>query len=79
MKIKKAAMDALDASKPCDTYIGKVKSTSPLKISVGQKLILSKDFLDVTTTADKSMKAGSRVLLIRKNGGQKYTVIDTLK
>lgn len=72
-------MDAVDASKPCTTYVGKVKKLSPLQISVGQKLVLDADFLDITTTANEKMKKGSRVLLIRQAGGQKYSIIDTLK
>lgn len=77
--IKRAAIEAVSASKPCDTNVGKVTSLSPLTIAVGQKIVLSSAFLDVTTTAAERMKSGSRVLLIRQSGGQKYTVVDTLK
>lgn len=76
--IKKAAVEAVNASKPCATYVGKVKTVSPLKVAVGQKMILEKDFLDITTTANERMEKGSKVLLIRQAGGQKYTIIDTL-
>lgn len=77
--IKKAALEAVAASKPCTTYVGKVKSASPLQIQVGQKLVLDDEFVDVTQTAAERMATGSRVLLIRQAGGQKYTAIDTLK
>ena len=76
--IKKAAVEAVNASKPCTTCVGKIKTVSPLRVSVGQKMILDRDFLDVTTTARERLKKGSRVLLIRQAGGQKYTIIDTL-
>ena len=39
--IKRAALDAVEASKPSDFCFGKVESISPLKIKIEQKLILS--------------------------------------
>lgn len=79
--IKQAAMDAFYASKPCNTYIGKVTKASPLKISIGQKLVLDDDFLDVCErlTEEKTLKKNDRVLLIRQQGGQKYAVIDRIE
>lgn len=41
MSIKKAAVDAVEASKPCAVMFGKVTSTSPLKVNVEQKLTLT--------------------------------------
>lgn len=38
--IKKSALEAVEASKPCDFYFGKVTSVSPLKILVEQKMTL---------------------------------------
>lgn len=76
--IKQCAIEAMIASKPCNTCIGKVTKMKPLTISVGQKMLLDSDFLDITSTANEKMKKGSRVFLIRQQGGQKYTIIDTL-
>ena len=39
--MKKAAVDAVDASRPANMVFGKVISDSPLKIKVDQKLILT--------------------------------------
>lgn len=39
--MKKAAIEAVDASKPANMVFGKVISISPLKIKVDQKLILT--------------------------------------
>lgn len=39
--IKKAAVEAVNASKPANMVFGKVVSESPLKIKVDQKLILT--------------------------------------
>lgn len=38
--LKKAAVDAVDASKPVNVYFGEVLSASPLKINVEQKMVL---------------------------------------
>lgn len=77
--IKRAAMEAFEASKPCTTCTGQVKEVLPLRISLDQKKVLDGDFLDVTSTAKEKIKKGSSVLLIRQAGGQKYSVIDTLE
>ncbi|MDL2301336.1 DUF2577 domain-containing protein [Lachnospiraceae bacterium OttesenSCG-928-D06] len=38
--MKKAALDAMESSKPVAVYFGEVQSVSPLKINVEQKMIL---------------------------------------
>lgn len=55
--IKKAALDAVNASQPCDFLFGKVTSVKPLKILVEQKmtlgaaqLVLSRNVTDFKTT-----------------------------
>ena len=46
--IKKAALEAVNASKPADMTFGKVISENPLKIKVDQKLILTSAQLVLT-------------------------------
>jgi len=46
--IKKAALDAVEASKPCVVMFGKVTSITPLKINVEQKLTLTEAQLILT-------------------------------
>ena len=41
---KRAAIEAVDASKPCIIKLGRVKNVSPLKISLGQKKQLMRAF-----------------------------------
>ena len=71
-------MNAVEASKPCNAVTGKVQSTSPLKISIGQKMVLDKDFLALTDTAKGKIKEGANVLMLRQAGGQRYIVVDIL-
>lgn len=76
--IKRIAVNAVEASKPCNTFTGKVKSVTPLEISVGQKMVLDNDFLTLTSTAKEKITEGSNVLMLRQAGGQRYIVVDTL-
>lgn len=46
--IKKTALEAVDASQPCNVLFGTVTSTSPLQVNVNQKLILTSEFLVLT-------------------------------
>lgn len=46
--VKKAAVDAVNASKPANMVFGKVISTAPLKIKIDQKLILGAAQLALT-------------------------------
>lgn len=75
--IKKAAMDAVNASQPSDFCFGKVTSENPLKILVEQKMTLGKAQLVVTETVSKaSLKVNDEVVLLKKKGGQQYLIID---
>ncbi len=60
-KIKKAAVDAQESTKPVQVYFGKVTAASPLEIRVEQKLklserqlILTRSVTDYMTTVDVS-------------------------
>ena len=56
--MKKAGMQAVEASKPVNILFGKVISVSPLKINVEQKMTLSKAQLVLTrNVTDYSIKA----------------------
>ena len=64
--IKKAAVDAINASQPSDFCYGKVTSTSPLKILVEQKmtlgvaqLVLTRNVTDFTTMVTVDWKTES--------------------
>lgn len=46
--VKKAAVDAVNASQPADFYFGKVTSVKPLKILVEQKMTLGSAQLVLT-------------------------------
>lgn len=75
--IKQIAEEARKASKPCDFTYGQVISVNPLKISLNQQMILTSEFLVITQTANNAnLVIGDEVLLIKKEGGQDYALID---
>ena len=88
--VKQIALEAVEASKPCDYRTGVVTGINPLEIKISQTLTLDESFLDLArnvtdfeilvngqmTTIENALKVGEKVLMIRKSGGQRYTVID---
>lgn len=71
--VKKVALNAFEASNPVKLLFGKVISTDPVKIQVGELLTLTKEFLVINGTVFE----GDTVTLIRCQGGQKYVVLGT--
>lgn len=69
--IKKVALNAFEASNPVGLFFGKVISTDPVKIQVGEHLTLTRDFLVI----NGEVFDGDEVTLIRCQGGQKYVVL----
>lgn len=74
--IKKAAMEAVEASQPSDFCFGKVTSVKPIKILVEQKMVLSSAQLVLTKTAHNGLSVKDTVVLLKQKGGQKYLVLD---
>lgn len=75
--IKRIALDAVKAGKPCDIMVGTVEKEDPLKIKISGKVTLDRDFFHVTNTVIKSgLKKGDKVMVVRASGGQKYFVLD---
>lgn len=68
--VKKAAMDALNASQPSDFCFGKVTSTAPLRILVDQKMTLGMAQLVLTrNVSDFKMEITVDWLTGAKSGG----------
>lgn len=59
--IKRAAVDAVNATKPCDVVFGKVISENPLKIQIDQKLILEDAQLVLTSTVKRHRMRMKRI------------------
>lgn len=75
--IKQIAEEARKAAKPSDYFVGSVESNNPFKIRLSQKMILTSDFFLITQTLkNTTFQIGDRVLMLRKEGGQQYVLID---
>lgn len=85
--VKKAAVEAVEASTPANFMFGDVLSISPLQIRIDQKMTLGSAQLalcrQVTAytdnnglAIDNALKAGDKVVLGRIAGGQKFVVLD---
>ena len=59
--IKRAAVEAIDASNPCKIVYGTVTKTDPIEVKVSDSLILTKPLLVV----DSAVEVWEKVVLIR--------------
>jgi len=75
--IKQTVLETLEAMKPVAVMIGTITKTNPLEVTIDQKLKPDADFLIVPEAlAQKDLKVGDRVVLIRVQGGQQYLILD---
>ena len=74
--IKQAAVEAVEAAKPCAIVFGTVKSISPFSVTIDQKLTLTQSFLVITQRAKESLHTGDIAVMVRVQGGQQYLVLD---
>lgn len=90
--IKKAATEAVSASKPANIVFGKVISPAPLQVQLDQQIILgaaqlviarcllgySVTFDGVTKTVIPPLAAGETVIMAQLAGGQQYVILDRI-
>lgn len=74
--VKRAAIEAVEAAKPCTVLFGKVISTEPVKINIEQKITLTESQIILTKSIENNINIGDKVVLLRMQGGQKYIVLD---
>lgn len=74
--IKRAAIEAVDASKPATVVFGKVTSISPLKINVEQKMTLT-DMQLVLTRNVTDYTINMTVNHVTENHTHTHTITDT--
>lgn len=75
--MKQIAENVFEAMRPADWCYGKVISLSPFQVQIDQKLPLEKEFLAVRTgVSASSFKVGDMLILLKKQGGQEYLILD---
>ncbi len=75
--MKQIAKDVFDTLRPADWCYGTVISLDPFRVQIDQKTPLEKNFLEVRTgVSASSFKVGDTLILLKKQGGQQYLILD---
>ena len=75
--MKQIAENVFEARRPADWCYGKIISLDPFQVQIDQKLPLKKECLAVRTGVNaSSFKVGDKLILLRKQGGQEYLILD---
>ena len=72
--VKQASVSAIEAQQPFGILFGKVLSVDPLKVKVGELLVLQGKQLYL----DSMVYKDEEVILVKQQGGQKYLVLSTI-
>lgn len=72
--VKKAAIDAVKAQKPCDVMYATVQSVNPVSIRLESSMIVPEEMLILTRNIISQISINDSVAVIRKQGGQKYLI-----
>jgi hypothetical protein len=73
--IKRAAVDAFNASNPLAIFTGTVESLNPLRVKVDDRLVLNNPHL-VMSQKTAEIEEGSSVMVMRVQGGSKFVILD---
>lgn len=71
--IKKAAVEAVEATHPMNLVFGRVVAVSPLSVRLDQQRTIPARFL--LRLSGPALEAGNYVALLRMQGGQKYLIL----
>lgn len=75
--IKRAAVDAVDCTKPVQVIFGTVMQADPLKIKLEQKIIIeSAHMIPTSSFKSATFTPGDRLSLLQMQGGQKFIYLD---
>ena len=74
--IKKAAIEAVENSKPVKIYYGTVLDDST-SVKIDQKFTITKDFIVISNRMkEEGLSSGDKVILLQEQGGQKFIILD---
>lgn len=74
--IKRIAIEVFNASKPCDYYVGRVKSVSPSLVIHVCDIDIDDYFLLISSTLKSSLSVNDKVVCFRKQGGNEFYVAE---
>ena len=75
--IKKAAIEAMEASEPTGLFVGRVESEEPLRVRLNQRLTLSEERILFLKDEDPP-EEDDKLALLCFQGGQRYLVLGYL-
>lgn len=73
--IKKAAIDAVEQTKPLEIMYATVEGIDPIRIKINQKLMLGPPHVARLYHTD-DLKTGDIVAVLRYQSGQKFLILD---
>lgn len=76
--VKKAAVEAVEATKPVTILFGTVTSNSPLQVTIDQKMILTEPHFVKNALLLGGFKVGAKLILFRLKGGQRFLISEVL-
>ena len=78
--IKKVAVNAVEQTKPVQIRFGTVSKVKPVEVLVDSNITLkeSNGQLILTRSVYNQLQLGDKVVMVRKEGGQTFVVLDRL-
>ncbi len=76
--IKSSVLHTINSIKFVETYIGEVVEEERLKIKLDEKLFITEDEIVRTSSFMGTIKKGTKLFMLRENGGQRFFIIDTI-
>ena len=78
--IKNVAVNAVEQTKPVQIRFGTVSKINPVEVLVDSNLTLkeSSGQLTLTRSVYNQLQLGDKVVMLRKEGGQTFVVLDRL-
>ena len=75
--IKKAAIEAMEATEPTGLFLGVVEQADPLRVRLNQRLTLGEERVIFLEDQDPPAES-DKLALLRFTGGQRYLVVGYL-
>ena len=76
--IKTSVLHTIQSLKFVDIYIGQVVEGDDLKIKLDEKLFIGENEVVRTGSFIGKIKEGTKLLMLRESGGQRFFIIDTI-
>lgn len=76
--IKIAVLKVINSIRFTEVCIGNIIQSNPLKIKIDEKILITQDEIVKISGFHNNPNIGTKVLLIRESGGQRYFLINTI-